>query len=114
MKPIIFACAGCSHAGQAAYAVALQADRKGLAEMSCLAGIAAGKSRFLRQIISRPTIVVDGCPIACAKGVFDKENIPVSQYIELHRMGVTKKQPLTETQLERALTAIENQNTLVS
>lgn len=37
--PIVYACSGCSEAGQLANQVALESDHRGLAEMSCLAGV---------------------------------------------------------------------------
>ncbi len=106
-KPLIFACAGCSHAGQAAYTVGLQADERGLAEMSCLAGVAAGIPKFRKQLLGREAIVVDGCPIACARYVFERQDLPMSRYVQLHKIGVTKKQAITQQQLEIALSEIE-------
>ena len=50
---IVFACAGCSHAAQVAYKLALALDEEGIAEMSCLAGVAAEKPSFLRKIHNR-------------------------------------------------------------
>ncbi len=107
-KPLIFACSGCSHAGQAAYTVALQADERGLAEMSCLAGVAAGIPKFRKQLMGREAIVVDGCPIACAKAVFERQDLPITRYVGLHKIGVTKERALTSQQLEQALAEIES------
>ena len=104
---IVFACAGCSHAGQVAYKLALAIDQKGLAEMSCLAGVAAEKPTFLRKIKNKNVIAVDGCPIECSKGVFDRLGIPVHQHIRLKELGVKKNQPREEDKdFERMMSAL--------
>ena len=97
---IVFACAGCSHAGQVAYKLALAIDEKGIAEMSCLAGVAAEKPSFLRKVQDKKVMAVDGCPIECAKGIFDKLNIPVDHHIRLKEYGVKKNQPREECRKE--------------
>lgn len=61
-KPVVLACAGCSHAGRVAYDVALELDRWEIAEMSCLAGMAAEKAEFLAKLRNRAVWIVDGCP----------------------------------------------------
>ncbi len=92
-KTIVFACAGCSHAGGVAYNLALALDKKGMAEMSCLAGVAAEKPSFLRKIKNRQIMTIDGCPIECSKGIFDKLKIPVHHHIRLKDFGVKKEHP---------------------
>jgi uncharacterized metal-binding protein len=93
-KPVVFACAGCSLAGRAAYDVALELDRRGEAEMSCLAGLAARKKPFLKKIENRPVWVVDGCPIECAKGVLDGVDRAADAHIRLDELNVRKQQGL--------------------
>lgn len=38
-RPLVYSCSGCSSAAQLANHVALQLDRRGVAEMSCIAGV---------------------------------------------------------------------------
>lgn len=38
-KPIVYSCSGCSTAAQTANYIAIQLDRKDVAEMSCIAGV---------------------------------------------------------------------------
>lgn len=94
-KPILFACSGCSNAGRAAYDVALDLDRRGVAEMSCLAGVAAEKKTFMRKIENRDVWVIDGCPIHCSLGVFERIGRDVNQHFRLHDLGVKKNGPPT-------------------
>jgi uncharacterized metal-binding protein len=58
--------------------------------MSCLAGVAAELPAFLRLMEGREVWVVDGCPLECAKGVFDKLSKPVDCHIRLREFGVAK------------------------
>lgn len=88
--PIVFACSGCSPAGQLANAVALELDRRGIAEMSCLAGIGAAKRHFLKQLEGREVWIVDGCPIECSRGVFEQVRKHVDVHVRLHELGVRK------------------------
>jgi len=46
LKPVVFACSGCSPAGQLANQLALELDRRDIAEMSCLARPWRGKARL--------------------------------------------------------------------
>lgn len=88
--PLVFACAGCSAAGRLAYDVALELQRREIAEMSCLAGVGAAKSHFLKQLKDREVWVIDGCPIECAVGVFGQQSRQVNVRIQLHDAGVKK------------------------
>jgi uncharacterized metal-binding protein len=89
--PLIYACAGCSPAGRAAYEVAQTLSAQGDAEMSCLAGVAAELPKFRKQLADREVWVVDGCPLECARHVFRKLGHDVAHHIRLHEHGVKKQ-----------------------
>ena len=102
--PLLFACSGCSPAGRLAYDIALELDRRGVAEMSCLAGIGARKSHFLKQLAGRDVWIVDGCPIECARGVLELQHGGADAHIRLHELGVRKSSGAPEnTDLEHLL-----------
>lgn len=110
--PLVFACSGCSSAGQIANHLALELDRRGVAEMSCLAGIGAAKPHFLRKLHDRPVWVIDGCPIECCQGVFDQADEHVDRNIRLYELGVRKNTPLpTGAQWDALLKAVLRQTT---
>ena len=91
--PLVFACSGCSNAGQLAGQVALQLDRRGVAEMSCLAGIGAAKPLFLKKLRDREVWVIDGCPI--------------NVHIRLHDLGINKKsEPPTGTDFDELIESV--------
>ena len=105
--PLVFACSGCSNAGQLAGQVALQLDRRGVAEMSCLAGIGAAKPLFLKKLRDREVWVIDGCPINCSLGVFDQVREHVDVHIRLHDLGVNKKsEPPTGTDFDELIESV--------
>jgi uncharacterized metal-binding protein len=96
--PILFACSGCSNAGQLANDVALELNRRGIAEMSCLAGVGAAKPSFLRKLSDREVWIIDGCPVQCSLGVFEQVRERVDVYIRLHDLGVKKNADTPEGQ----------------
>lgn len=93
--------AGCSRGGQAAYSIALELDKRETAEMSCLAGIAAGKPSFRRKIKDKKIITIDGCPTECSKGVFDKAGVQVDVHIKLKDYGIRKDGPVNDYDIKR-------------
>lgn len=89
-KPIVFACAGCSFVARLAWELAHELDRRGIAEMSCLAGIGARKKVFLNKLRDREVWVIDGCPIECGLGIFDLIECRVDRHIRLAEFGFAK------------------------
>ena len=104
---IVFACAGCSRAGQAAYQVALELDQHGTAEMSCLAGIASEKPSFFRKIKNKKIITIDGCTTECSKGVFDKTGIHVDLHVKLKEYGLRKNGPINDYDIKRLVEEVK-------
>jgi len=91
--PIALACSGCSEVGQFANQVALELNRRGIAEMSCLAGVGAAKRHFLKQLRDREVWIIDGCPIECSLGAFHQVQEHADVHIRLHVLGVRKQAP---------------------
>ena len=66
--PLVYSCSGCSSAAQTANEIALELDRLGVAEMSCIAGVGGDVPSLVKLAKSgRPVTVIDGCALACAK-----------------------------------------------
>lgn len=92
-KPIVYSCSGCSSAAQMANYIAIQLDRKNIAEMSCIAGVGGNVKKLVRTAQSgRKIIVIDGCPLACSKACLANHGITPHIHFELTRFGVSKKQ----------------------
>jgi uncharacterized metal-binding protein len=93
---VVYACAGCSGAGQIAYKLALLMDQQGIAEMSCLAGIASERKSFRQKMQNRKVMVIDGCPLECGKLIFEKQKLSINNHICLHKLGIQKEEAVSE------------------
>jgi uncharacterized metal-binding protein len=90
--PIVYSCSGCSSAAQMANHIALQLDRRGIAEMSCIAGVGGDVPHLLKIAHSgRPIIALDGCALACTKNCLARHGIEATHYHQLHDFGVKKR-----------------------
>ena len=91
--PLVYSCSGCSSAAQMANYLALQLDRSGEAEMSCIAGVGGGVKKLVRTALSgRKIIALDGCPLPCVAACLSRYDIAPDLHVELTRFGVRKKQ----------------------
>jgi uncharacterized metal-binding protein len=90
--PLVYSCSGCSSAAQMANYVALQLDRQGVAEMSCIAGVGGDVPHLLKIARSgRPVIALDGCALACTKSCLARHDIVPDSYHLLSEYGVKKR-----------------------
>jgi len=72
--------------------VALQLDRRGLAEMSCIAGVGGDVPALVRLAASGRTVMaVDGCPVACAQKCLARHGVTAQVHLELSALGVRKR-----------------------
>jgi uncharacterized metal-binding protein len=103
-KPVVYACSGCSDAGELADRVARQLHKRGVAEMSCLAGIGGTVKPLMMKAQKAPRIVVvDGCPLNCARHTLLKAGLQNFQHIQLHQLGHRKGDcPVTEERVASA------------
>ena len=100
--PLVYSCSGCSSAAQLANHVALQLDRRGLAEMSCIAGV-GGDVPYLLKIAQsgRAIVALDGCPLACVKSCLARHGLTADRHYQLQQYGVKKRQH-TDFDVEQA------------
>lgn len=90
--PLVYSCSGCSSAAQMANYVAVQLDRRGAAEMSCIAGVGGDVPALVKLAQSgRPIIAIDGCPLACVKHSLARHEIAADEYVQLAERGVKKR-----------------------
>lgn len=92
-KPLVYSCSGCSNAAQMANYIAVKLDRQEKAEMSCIAGV-GGNVKALVKVAKkkRKIVVIDGCPLACAKACLTNQGVEPTLHIKLSDSGVKKKQ----------------------
>lgn len=90
--PLVYACSGCSSAAQLANYVAVRLDRQGTAEMSCIAGVGGDVPALLKVAHSgRSILVIDGCPLVCAKRSLERHGITPDKHMQLAESGVKKR-----------------------
>jgi uncharacterized metal-binding protein len=108
-KPIIYACSGCSDAGELADQIARRLSRSGLGEMSCLAGIGGRvKSILSKGEKAQRIFVVDGCPLNCARKTLELAGIKQFEHLGLHEIGLRKGQcPVTEQNIATGVNAAQ-------
>lgn len=91
-RPLVYSCSGCSSAAQMANHLALALDRRGLAEMSCIAGVGGGVAPLVKLARSgRPVIAIDGCELACVQHCLAQRCVEPVHHILLNREGVRKR-----------------------
>ena len=91
-QPLVYSCSGCSSAAQLANHVAVRMDRKGVAEMSCIAGVGGDVPKLVRLAQSgRPILALDGCPLVCVKSSLARHGITPERHYQLHEYGVKKR-----------------------
>ena len=92
LLPLVYSCSGCSSVAQLANSMAIRLDREEMAEMSCLAGVAAGRKPLLHTARSgRPVLALDGCPIHCTLHGLKQQGIEPTVHIDLSRAGIAKR-----------------------
>lgn len=91
--PLVYACSGCSSAAQLANHVAVQLDRQGVAEMSCIAGVGGDVAHLLKIAQSgRPIVALDGCPLVCVQSCLSRHGLHAQRHYQLHHYGIKKRQ----------------------
>ena len=109
--PLVYSCSGCSSAAQLANHVALQLDRRGSAEMSCIAGVGGHVPKLVKLAKSgRPIIALDGCPLNCVASSLSQHDIEADRHYQLHEHGVKKRahQDFDIEQAQQVLQLVES------
>ena len=106
-KPIVYACSGCSDAGELADRIARRLTRDGHAEMSCLAGIGGRVKHLLAKGEKAERIlVIDGCPINCARKTLELAGLKNFDHLALHDLGMRKGScPVSESRIATGVEA---------
>ncbi|MEW6173965.1 MAG: putative zinc-binding protein [Bacillota bacterium] len=87
----ILTCAGGSNTGQIANAAGIMLAKNGVGYLACLAGVGAEAKTTLSKLArAQKVAVIDGCSVACAKGMMDKAGIKTDYYLQVMDLGVKK------------------------
>ena len=89
-KILIMACSGGSNVGQVSNSVMIELDKAGKGSAYCLAGLGGDLSGFIQSTKSAKIILIDGCPVACARAVFNRHNLKPDKYFMISELGIEK------------------------
>jgi uncharacterized metal-binding protein len=90
--PLVYSCSGCSSAAQMANDIAVRLDREHVAEMSCIAGVGGDVGPLVDTATSgRPMLVIDGCPLECARKSLEQQDVTPDRHVNLAKQGVPKE-----------------------
>ncbi|MGN5350914.1 putative zinc-binding protein [Ralstonia sp. L16] len=90
--PLVYACSGCSSVAQAANRLAVDLDRAGRAEMSCISGVGGGVRALVKTARSgRPILALDGCALACVKACLATAGVVPDIHLVLNQCGAKKR-----------------------
>jgi uncharacterized metal-binding protein len=104
--PLVYSCSGCSNIAQLANRVAIELDRDGIAEMSCIAGVGGGVEPLIRIAKSgRKIISLDGCELHCVERCLSLRGAEPTFAYTLTDYGIKKRAHTTF--LESDVTAIK-------
>jgi uncharacterized metal-binding protein len=90
--PLVYSCSGCSSAAQMTNWLAIQLDRAGRAEMSCIAGVGGDVPSLVKKATSGRTIIaIDGCALECARSCLARHGVEPDVHHRLDGVGVRKR-----------------------
>lgn len=88
---VIYACSGCSDAGELADRTARALSQQQHGEMSCLAGIGGRvKPLMMKAEQAEHIVVIDGCPLNCARHTLEQAGFQTVHHLDLHKLGLRK------------------------
>lgn len=106
----IFPCAGASNVGQLSNAIAVELHKLGVGNMMCTVGVGGKVSGLVKSAEGcESIIVIDGCPLNCAKATMDEAGIPIGKHILLTDMDIKKNKELDldPAQVEEVLSKVK-------
>ncbi len=90
-KRIIFPCAGQANTGQLTNLAALQLTEEGYGSIACVALLAIGTESLVGNAKKCDEVVIlDGCPMLCAKKIAEAQGVPVGQHLVMTELGIVK------------------------
>lgn len=91
LRPLIYACSGCSDVAQLANNAAVRLDHDGEFEMSCISGVGGKVPALVKTARSgRPMVVIDGCPLHCARECLANVGVTPDDHVRLYDFGFKK------------------------
>lgn len=103
---LLYACSGGANVAEIADRAARELMFAGQGSMFCLAGIGAGIPSMVQQARDADlNLVLEGCPMDCAKKIFDNAGLKNYVQVKVTDLGIEKKKGvrITDDQVARAV-----------
>jgi len=107
-KRIIFPCAGQANTGQLTNLAAIQLTDEGYGSIACVALLATGDEGLVASARKADEVLIlDGCPMICARKIADAQQVPVAQHLVVTDLGIVKgpSKSYTEEDVETVVLA---------
>jgi uncharacterized metal-binding protein len=108
---ILLTCSGASNVGQISHQAVVELTQEGLGKFFCLAGIGAHLDKFVQSAKNTTEVVViDGCPVGCAKRILEHAEVSIGKYLVVTKLGFEKNHTLKtqENEIEKVKRAVKN------
>ena len=88
---LIYACSGGANVAEISDKAARELMFSGCGTMFCLAGLGAGIAGMIQTARDADVnLVIDGCPMECAKKIFEKTGVTNFAYVKVTDLGIEK------------------------
>ena len=88
---LLYACSGGANVAEISDKAARELMFSGQGTMFCLAGLGAGIQGMIQTAKDADVnLVIDGCPMDCAKKVFEKAGVTNFAYVKVTDLGIEK------------------------
>jgi uncharacterized metal-binding protein len=105
---IIFPCAGQANTGQLTNLAAIQLTEEGYGNIACVALLAIGAEGLVTNAKNADEVIIlDGCPMLCAKKIAAEQGIIPGQHIIVTELGIAKagSRDYTDANIETVVSA---------
>ena len=97
-KVLLYACSGGANVAEVSDRAARELMFAGKGQMFCLAGLGAGIPNMIQTAKDADlNLVIDGCPMDCAKKIFDKAGLTNYVQVKVTDLGIEKTKGLRAT-----------------
>jgi uncharacterized metal-binding protein len=112
---LIYACSGAANTGNATDKIARLLAQEKVGKMTCIAALGADISGFIETAkLAEDNIVIDGCPVACAKMIFTRHGISNFTHFMTTDMGMVKGETKVTEELMQKLVHLIQQSVIVT
>jgi uncharacterized metal-binding protein len=107
-KILFYACSGGANVAEASDSACRQLMSEGMGAMFCLAGLGAGIQSMVDHASAADlNVVIDGCPMDCARKIFEKSGLENVHYARATDMGLEKKPKVTRATADETDTIVK-------